>query len=632
MEKKKKAQSNNVTTVKTASQKANSKTGSPKRRTKKKTRLPLKTLRQSLLDDYRHALDKSDLNDFEKNDFARDFEARLDKWIHKTGIEKASDILDKKPTQDLLQMISCFELFPSFKRSDSPSISVQKKKLLFVLSGGAAKGSFQAGALHFFERRLGGSPAGSSRSTRRADIVGVYGTSVGAINALGISESGWDGINKVVDIWFGLRKNSDMYLPEPWLNDIMHSLGISINFSSGSPSIDLGVLEDIISGIRSEISVLWELITTDLTDRLGDALEKLNKAESFFNLEPVADILYNKIDFDRLDIPMRLCMVGMRSGHVWYATEDNRLVQSTGATSPVGITWSIDNSPDQNITQPYQHPLIAAALGSAAIPLIFRPSCLENTSANLLTRLQGDATDFFYDGGIREILPIEQVESFGAELIVSITTQKPSLMYTLWDYRKGNALMTDPNAIAQTAGSAPRLFDCYARALDVMMNEIGEREFELAAANNEDQERLVIYPSIDVHSSYTISPGLIRISAAHGYMRAYDLYYVYENGGGDSNRWANDVGGFQLPDSGPLAGAIRHHNIISDRKIAYRLEERIIDRVFRNGRLLGFASSMREILELREIKSRICRCVDLRVEAFDGDLEFVLTLCQVRSN
>ena len=68
------------------------------------------------------------------------------------------------------------------------------KKCAFVLSGGGAKGSFQVGVIRrLFEKGI--------------VPEAVWGTSVGALNGAGIA---YAGIDKLEQIWRGLKKNSDI--------------------------------------------------------------------------------------------------------------------------------------------------------------------------------------------------------------------------------------------------------------------------------------------------------------------------------------------------------------------------------------------------------------------------------------
>lgn len=73
-------------------------------------------------------------------------------------------------------------------------------ELAIVLSGGGAKGAFQVGVLDELVTNRG----------VRIDI--AVGTSTGAIQALAVAQ---DDIPKLLALWSGLRRNSDVYLKRP---------------------------------------------------------------------------------------------------------------------------------------------------------------------------------------------------------------------------------------------------------------------------------------------------------------------------------------------------------------------------------------------------------------------------------
>lgn len=75
------------------------------------------------------------------------------------------------------------------------------KKTAFVLSGGGAKGAFQVGAMSGLKRKLGVVPDA------------LYGTSVGALNAVGYAYSGLDGLTR---IWQSIRSRRDILRLNTW--------------------------------------------------------------------------------------------------------------------------------------------------------------------------------------------------------------------------------------------------------------------------------------------------------------------------------------------------------------------------------------------------------------------------------
>ena len=73
-------------------------------------------------------------------------------------------------------------------------------ELAIVLSGGGAKGAFQVGVLDELITNRG----------VKIDI--AVGTSTGSIQALAVAQ---DDIPKLLQLWLGLRNNSDIYVKKP---------------------------------------------------------------------------------------------------------------------------------------------------------------------------------------------------------------------------------------------------------------------------------------------------------------------------------------------------------------------------------------------------------------------------------
>jgi hypothetical protein len=60
------------------------------------------------------------------------------------------------------------------------------------------------------------------------------------------------------------------------------------------------------------------------------------------------------------------------------------------------------------------------------------------------------------------------------------------------------------------------------RAIDLALTEIGETEAAPRSGFCDERERILIAPSIVVHGTTEIDPGLIRINMAYGFMKAFD--------------------------------------------------------------------------------------------------------------
>lgn len=131
--------------------------------------------------------------------------------------------------------------------------------------------------------------------------------------------------------------------------------------------------------------------------------------------------------------------------------------------------------------------LIDAVLASASIPGIFPPRILLGEN--------------YVDGGVREILPIQAAIDLGADKVFGII---------------GSVAVEPADSFTNR-----NLIDIAARSVEgIMTDEI--------VRNDSNPPRgwgipvTIIQPTVNVHDTMTIDPGLIRISMAYGYMVAAD--------------------------------------------------------------------------------------------------------------
>jgi NTE family protein len=228
-----------------------------------------------------------------------------------------------------------------------------------VLSGGGAKGDFEVGALRLlYERGV------------RPDI--ICGTSVGSINGAklaegeGASDQGLEGLEK---IWLRLQTASDMYLEEPWLNEIYPPLKAMLTQSGedGIPSGDaavpwwVDVLEHAplfgVLGVQSPFGLgfytqlFWNVSLSDIANKLErmeevgvpllEGLDRARKETSLYNLGPIASLLRGNPDRgipkelheDRVATwsqggvrKLRLAVVSLESGELRYVSETGQVL------------------------------------------------------------------------------------------------------------------------------------------------------------------------------------------------------------------------------------------------------------------------------------------------------------------
>ncbi|MDJ1421675.1 MAG: patatin-like phospholipase family protein [Candidatus Methanoperedens sp.] len=216
--------------------------------------------------------------------------------------------------------------------------------------------------------------------------------------------------------------------------------------------------------------------------RLNDMVYKSRQVKSFFNPSPIAAKLRAMLDPEKVhrsDIRLRIAVVSLETGKLRYITESGYF--SGNSDQPVD--------------------LIDAALASSAIPSIFPPVKLH--------------TENYVDAGTREMLPVQAAVDLGATQVYAIACSKPG---------------------GEPAPSfdGSNMMDITSRAIrDIMFDELQQKEANPPRGWGIDMK--LIQPALDVHGILTVDPGLISISMAYGYMRAFDIV----EGGSDPKKVEN---------------------------------------------------------------------------------------------
>jgi NTE family protein len=150
-----------------------------------------------------------------------------------------------------------------------------------------------------------------------------------------------------------------------------------------------------------------------------------------------------------------------------------------------------------------QYDLIRAAIASSSLPVICRP-----------TSMQDGLT--YIDGGIRTLAPIQSAIDAGASQVYAIAAGSSKF---------------DVSSMAEIGASSPLPLMGIALRVgeQILPDEVGHRD--LFPANPWPVPVVVIQPDPsldDIHDGLTIEPGLIRIRMAYGFMRAYDTVKAFE--------------------------------------------------------------------------------------------------------
>ncbi len=300
----------------------------------------------------------------------------------------------------------------------------------------------------------------------RPDI--ICGTSIGAINGLVLAEGG---VEKLVALWKSFRKTDDVYKEEPWLRALKPITGQLYRMTA----------TDAVSAMAGRMVkyTLFPLVLffdavnfwTGMAEVMS-APERYGQLKSFFNLSPTEAKLRSRLDPGKVSksgIKLRITMVGLESGEVQYITESGHF--SDGADTGRQID------------------LIDAVLASASIPGLFPPVKLYSEN--------------YVDGGVRKMLPVEAAISLGATEVYAITCSEAGI---------GTSRSFDNSNMIDITLRATR---------DIALDEIQRKDAHPPRGWGVDFK--LIQPTLRTHDVLAVEPGMISISMAYGYMRAFDV-------------------------------------------------------------------------------------------------------------
>jgi hypothetical protein len=334
-------------------------------------------------------------------------------------------------------------------------------KTALVLGGGGALGDFELGVLQYLYRY-----------NIRPQI--ICGTSVGAINAAKLAEGEGTpqetdrGFKGLQNIWLrNMNSPSDMYVKEPAFAALPDDIQGAI-LSQLAQSAAAGL---IFGGLFNSILAIFGFGSSD-----ADKVQAFLNSSALYNLLPIENLARQRLSLNLIGgsgIKLRMAMVSLETGALKYTTESGSVL--------------LDGEvPDPSI-QPQLGLIFDGMLASAAIPGFFKMRKIGNEN--------------FVDGGIRVNVPIKAALDLGATEIFAALPSPP--------------LSLDPSYDTKT------FVDIWERAPDIMLDQ--QRRDQLFPRNGLGVPVLnIIAPSVQVHGSRDIDPGLIRINSAYGYMKAYD--------------------------------------------------------------------------------------------------------------
>ncbi len=365
----------------------------------------------------------------------------------------------------------------------------------FTLSGGGALGSFQVGALRYLYDR------GIFPSV-------IVGTSVGAINGLKLAEGnpgpnlpGDRGIFGLERLWLEvMEETADMIVAEdafkpfddknrdetleralisigaPTLGAAVSAGGSLVGFAAGLPAVG------------AALAITSYFLGDEAKGNAEDELEKVKRllrSKSLYHLGPIEEKMRKRenLDFDMFNnstVDLYVAAVGLTSGVLRYFRKNGEVFETSMLRRVDG--WFIKD-------------FIAAVLASAAIPTFFRARALPKT-------IPGHEVEFedHMDGGAREILPLRATLTAGASEVY--------------------AIVCDPRNITKRPEEIDGIISMAEQSLSLLEEEALANDIE--ASEQTGASIIMINPTIPVHSSRKIIPGLIKINRDYGYMRAFD--------------------------------------------------------------------------------------------------------------
>lgn len=359
-------------------------------------------------------------------------------------------------------------------------VAMKDRKAL-VLAGGGAKGAFEVGAVRCLYDVFGYDP----------EL--VCGTSAGALNAVKLAE-GRSAIGGLEAMWLGLQGPPDMFVPtapvgrilQNWkitglfpgqLMELADMLGVQVsdgNWLSPDAQLAVGAAKNVLGNVTGaglmftvgDLIFRGAQIGMAIGKIVQDLLWLLQSGRSLFLFDPVRRLLDANVDPTKVrtsGLELRLALLSLDTGHTRYVDQRGRFTDDNS---------SVD--------------LRDAAQASASIPVVYPPVTLPGG---------GHA-----DGGVRDNVAVLAAELAGASSIL--------------------AILPSPAAIAPGSYGAAPIPDLLGRAVDALFDE--SLQNDLAPYGGYRAPVKVIAPSFEVHSLFTVDPGLVRLNMDYGYLRAYD--------------------------------------------------------------------------------------------------------------
>ncbi|MBK7919788.1 MAG: patatin-like phospholipase family protein [Chloroflexi bacterium] len=257
-------------------------------------------------------------------------------------------------------------------------VSPQKEKTpqtILCLSGGGLKGAFEVGALYYLTKHW-----------EKLNIVGVLGTSTGAINALTIAAKKDKAAELLADSYLEAKNTNSFFMETPEYHAFKMQLaaaGITIDLLKMDFDLPRELEElnnkDFPKQIRGLIDVLTILsFLTSKGETLTNAISKLNRVKGIINANPAFGRIETQIANDLENghlLPLRMYMVQYDDGDLYYMDERGHVFQDTSGQE---VKYALGGRKDE---------LIEGAKASSAIPFFLNPEDLRELEKGALITL-----------------------------------------------------------------------------------------------------------------------------------------------------------------------------------------------------------------------------------------------------
>lgn len=425
-------------------------------------------------------------------------------------------------------------------------------RLGIVLQGGGMKGAFGVGVIHYL------TVANIIKPNRNLTIAAA---STGALTSLILAQNkGMETSLAAIKQYTSMKGIEDLLVlkPEvksklqqsPFLNDIVQKVinTGSVSFKDvnvakllsdkGGDRISSSIRNGLIAGvIAGPVVGITAAVTTAALDTKSDAQDQFKAIKGLFevpySLAKITPVL-TKLKagtgsdlFERLSSnksELRLAVVSVTKGSICYVTEKLELLCPKEGADFEGFDYSdyekysiqairfVGDKSGFNASKTDQ--LVGAALASAAFPGLFEPMVIQYTINGV------SHEDLFFDGGIKDNLPLE---------IINRENELKNII--------GIYCSPLPNLSSERTVGPHSWVSMLNIAADEMMNEVARMDSHSGRAMNvsdfatdEGSAQVVhIAPNVTTLGLTQVSPYAIRNTIAYGYMRGFDEMFITEN-------------------------------------------------------------------------------------------------------